>query len=80
MYLCGGSGRKIKQFVYKREQFVKKPWRYKINNNKQRGPGGTGGSEKLDSSNQPGHIQGREKRRPSKLNVVGTNHALGRVT
>ena len=31
VYLCGGLGRKTKQFVYKREQFVKKPWRYKTN-------------------------------------------------
>ena len=29
---------------------------------KQRRPGGTGGSEKLDSSNQPRHTQGQEKR------------------
>ena len=41
----------------------------------QRGPGGTGGSEKLDSSNQARHTQGREKRRPSTINVVGKKFA-----
>ena len=40
------------------------------------GPGGTGGSEKLDSSNQARHTQGREKRRPSTINVVGKNNKI----
>ena len=44
----------------------------------QRWSGGTGGSEKLDSSNQPRHTQGREKRRPSTINVVGMNQTLVR--
>ena len=35
------------------------------NNNNNGVPGAAGGSETLDSSNQPRHAQGREKRRPS---------------
>ena len=37
------------------------------NNNNNHVPGPAGGSEKLGSSNQPRHTQGREKRRPSTL-------------